>query len=156
MSGSTNEFDQSNPLDKQLKQHPFTTSKTRYGKICAQKLATQMSDRTTLSLWEKASGSAKNRNSSVLCRLQVQVYLYFCLWQYFFFCLFVTTMISTTISTQYYTLDISPREIVSFVSLRLLIFPGILFNHCYAGSGDHYSANHYRLQNKGNRKSPTT
>ena len=70
--------------------------------------------------------------------------------------LFVTTMISTTISTQYYTLDISPREIVSFVSLRLLIFPGILFNHCYAGSGDHYSANHYRLQNKGNRKSPTT
>lgn len=50
MSGSTNEFDQSNPLDKQLKQHPFTTSKTRYGKICAQKLATQMSDRTTLSL----------------------------------------------------------------------------------------------------------
>ena len=31
MSGSTNEFDQSNPLDKQLKQHPFTTSKTRYG-----------------------------------------------------------------------------------------------------------------------------
>lgn len=74
----------------------------------------------------------------------------------FFFCLFVTTMISTTISTQYYTLDISPREIISFVSLRLLIFPGILFNHCYAGSGDRYSANHYRLQNKGNRKSPTT